>query len=104
MRGGTCFGGRFLGHENISSSTTVSPVMFSGWSNRRRQDAIDYRKEENRILRERLGGKRLRLNDDQWRRLAMKGKASGRKGLDGIAGIVTPDTILRWYRKLVGRK
>jgi len=34
----------------------------------------------------------------------VKGKALGRKVLGEVAGIVTPDTILRWYRKLVARK
>ena len=42
--------------------------------------------------------------DDQRRRLAMKGKVLGRRRLVDIAGIVTPDTILRWYRKLVAKK
>jgi len=31
----------------------------------------------------------------QWRRLAVRGKAPGRKVLAGLAGIATPDTILR---------
>ena len=34
----------------------------------------------------------------------MKGKILGRRRLADIAGIVTPDTILRWYRKLVAKK
>ena len=34
----------------------------------------------------------------------MKGKALGRRRLAGIVGIVTPDTILRWYRRLVAKK
>ena len=45
-------------------------VLFSGWVNRRQQDVIDYLIEENRIFREQLSGRRLRLTDDQWRRLA----------------------------------
>jgi len=78
-------------------------LLFSGWINSQQQDVIDYLKAENRVLREQLGGRRLRLTDDQRRRLAMKGKLLGRKGLSDVAGIVTPDTILRWYRKLVAR-
>ena len=34
----------------------------------------------------------------------MKGKVLGRRRLADIAGIVTPDTILRWYRRLVAKK
>lgn len=70
-------------------------LMFSGWVNRQQQQAIGYLLEENRVLREQLGGRRLRLTDDQRRRLAVKGKLLGRKILGQVAGIVTPDTSLR---------
>jgi hypothetical protein len=36
--------------------------------------------------------------------LAVKGKIAGRRRLDEFAGLVTPDTILRWYRELIARK
>ncbi len=65
---------------------------------------IEYLNAENRVLREQLGGRRLRLTNDQRRRLAVKGKALGRKLLMDVAGIVTPDTILRWYRALIAKK
>ncbi len=89
---------------------TIPPALqfllltFAGWTNRRQQKVIDYLIEENRVLREQLGGRRLRLTDKQRRRLAAKGKLLGRKLLGQVAGIVTPDTILRWYRKLVAQK
>ncbi|MFT7626216.1 MAG: putative transposase, partial [Myxococcota bacterium] len=79
-------------------------LMFSGWVNRHQNQVFDYLMEENRVLREQMGGRRVRLNDDQRRRLAVKGKRLGRKILKEVAGIVTPDTILRWYRKLVATK
>ncbi len=40
-------------------------MLFAGWVNRRQLDMIDYLKEENRALREQLGGGRLRFTDDQ---------------------------------------
>ena len=55
-------------------------ATFAGWVNRRQADAIDYLIEENRILKEQLGGRRLHLTDDQRRRLAAKGKRLGLQG------------------------
>ncbi len=76
-------------------------VTFAGWSNRHQAQAIDYLIEENRVLKEQLGKKRLRLSDDQRRRLAAKGHALGRQLLNKVATIVTPDTIMRWHRRLI---
>jgi len=47
--------------------------------NQRQLQIMDYLREENRVLREQLGGQRMRLNDDQRRRLAAKAKGLGRK-------------------------
>ena len=69
-------------------------LIFAGWVNRSQQDVIGYLQEENRILREQLGGKRLRFTDAQRRRLASKAKAIGRRGLFEIHTVVTPDTLL----------
>jgi hypothetical protein len=79
-------------------------VSIAGWLNRQQRDAIDYLREENRVLREQLGGKRLRLNDDRRRRLAAKAKMLGRRILREVATIVTPETLLTWRRKLIARK
>ena len=76
-------------------------ITFAGFVNRDQSRLIAYLLEENRVFRELHGDKRPRLNDDQRRRLAAKGKPLGRRLLDKVAGIVTPDTILRWHRKLV---
>jgi len=76
-------------------------ATFAGWVNRQQAQVIDYLVEENRVLKEQLGSKRPRLTDDQRRRLAAKGKPLGRRLLDKVAGIVTPDTILRWHRRLI---
>jgi hypothetical protein len=87
-----------------SDALTFLLLVFGGWVNRSQQRVIDYLLEENRVLREQLGSRRIRLDDNQRRRLAIKGKAVGRKILVQIASIVTPDTILRWYRRLVAKK
>ena len=79
-------------------------VALAGWITRQQLAVIEYLKEENRVLREQLGKRRLRFTDDQRRRLAAKGKALGRKALGEIGCIVTPDTILRSHRRLIARK
>ncbi len=78
-------------------------VCFAGWMNRRQQAVIEYLQEEVRVLQEQLG-KRPRFTDDQRRRLALKGKSVGRKGLLQFASIVTPDTLLSWHRRLIAKK
>jgi len=64
-------------------------ATLAGWINQHQQHVIDYLEEENCVLREQLGRKRLRLSDDQRRRLAAKGKLLGRKLLGQVATIVT---------------
>jgi hypothetical protein len=49
--------------------------------NREQQRTIEYLHVGNQVLREKLGKRRLLLNDDQRRRLAAKGKVLGRKAL-----------------------
>ena len=79
-------------------------IAVAGWMNQRQLQMIDYLREENRVLREQLGGRRLVLNDDQRRRLAAKAKGLGRKLLAKVATIVTPETLLAWHRKLIAQK
>ena len=75
-------------------------LVLAGWVNRQQQDVIDYQQEENRVLRAGLRGKRLRLSDDERRRLAVKAQDLGREALAQIASVATPATLLRWYRCL----
>ena len=79
-------------------------VALAGWLNQQQQDIVAYLSEENRVLREQLKGKRLRFTDDQRRRLAAKGKVLGRKVLGEVCTLVTPETVLRWYRTLIAKK
>src|SRR5215469_12765041 len=55
-------------------------IAVSGWMNHRQLQVIEYLREENRVLREQLGGQRVRLNDNQRRRLAVKGQSAETKG------------------------
>ncbi len=79
-------------------------VTLAGWINRHQQHVIEYLMAENRVLKGQLTGRRLRLTDDERRRLAAKGRRLGRRLLRQVATIVTPDTILRWHRQLIARK
>jgi transposase len=96
-------------NEPYDMSSVLDPFRFvliavAGWMNQQQLHAIDYLREENRILRQQLGTRRLRLNDDQRRRLAVKAKAVGRKLLTEVATIVTPATLMAWHRTLIARK
>src|SRR5579871_4824658 len=79
-------------------------IAVAAWMNQRQLPMIDYLREENRVLREQLGGRRVRLTVDQRRRLASRAKGLGRKLLLEVATIVTPETLLAWHRKLIARK
>jgi putative transposase len=79
-------------------------VALAGWMNQRQQQTIEYLREEDRVLREQLGHRRILFIDDQRRRLAVRGKGLGRKLLAEVATLVTPDTLLAWHRKLIAQK
>jgi transposase InsO family protein len=78
--------------------------MFAGWANRHQLDVIEYLQEENRVLKERLDGRRIRFTDAERRRLARKAQALGRRVLNQIETLNDTDTLLRWYRELVASK
>ena len=76
-----------------SSTMSVAPLqflllVFAGWVNRRQIKVIEYLQEENRVLREQLGERRLRFTDIQRRRLAANSRAIGRLALEQFAGLV----------------
>ena len=63
----------------------------------------EYLAAENRILKARLQPG-WRLSDGERATLAEIGKRLGRKGLQQVARLAKPDTILAWYRKLVAEQ
>src|SRR5437899_13079107 len=79
-------------------------AMVAGWLQRHQQQVITYLIEENRVLKAQLGGRRLHLTDTERRRLAALAHPLGRKRLKEVATLVTPDTLLRWYKRLIARK
>ncbi len=56
------------------------------------------------MLKDRLRGKRIRFTDAERVLLARKAKAVGRKALTELDTIVSPDTLMRWHRRLVAQK
>jgi hypothetical protein len=78
----------------------VSSVL-TGWLDRREREVVAHLIEENRLLRRQLGGRRLRLTDDDHCRLAARAYRVGRAALREIATIATPDTLLRWHPQLI---
>jgi hypothetical protein len=79
-------------------------VALLGWVEREQRTVIDFLREENRALKAQLRGRRIRLTNDQRRRLGVLGHQIGRRALRYVATLVTPDTILRWHRELVAQK
>jgi transposase len=60
----------------------------------------EYLEAENRILRKQING-RVQLTHGDRRTLAELGQKLGRKVLEEIATVATPNTILAWHQKLV---
>ena len=58
---------------------------------------------ENRMLRHQITG-RVRLTDGERKTLADIGQKLGKKALEEVATMVTPNTILAWHRRLVAQK
>src|SRR5437773_11423357 len=89
-----------------STSPVLSFVlmMVSGWVHRHQLIVIEFLQAENRLLTERLRGKRIRFTDAERALLARKAKAVGRNALLKLDTIVSPDTLLRWHRRLVAQK
>jgi hypothetical protein len=79
-------------------------MVVSGWVHRHQLIVIEFLQAENRLLKEKLGGKRIRFTDAERALLARKAKAVVRKALLKLDTMVSPDTLLRWHRRLVAEK
>ncbi len=75
------------GRGSAPASATARLVALAGWINQQQRDVIDYLREENRVLREQPGPRRLRFTDDQ--RMAAKPTHSV-DALEEMRSSVTP--------------
>ena len=85
-------------------SLSLLLMVASGWVHRHQLIVIEFLQAENQLLRKKSGRKRIRFTDAERALLARKAKAVGRKALLKLDTIVTPDTLLRWHRRLVAEK
>ncbi len=74
------------------------------WLERQAEARIEYLKAENRLLRLRLGRRRILFSDAERRTLATLAKEVGTKALRDLDALVSPATLLRWHRDLIARK
>lgn len=67
--------------------------------------AIDYLREQVRVLiQQQEKDKRILLDNEQRRRLAIKARCLTRRLLEDTTVLFTPDTVLGWYRRLIAQK
>jgi putative transposase len=78
-------------------------AMVAGWIQYHQQRVITYLCEENRVIKAQLGGRRLRLTETERRRLARLAHSLGRQRLKEVATLATPETLLRWYHRLMAQ-
>src|SRR5712692_8816626 len=79
-------------------------LIAAGWVHRHQLIVIEFLQAENRLLKARLRGRRIRFTDAERALLARKAKAVGRKALLELDTVVSPDTLMRWHRRLVAQK
>ncbi len=63
-------------------------ATFALWLNRQQQEVIDYLKEENRLLKAKLGDRKIQFTDAARRRLEIRANAVGRKLLSQLNTLV----------------
>jgi putative transposase len=90
--------------ESVPPLLSFLLMVMSGWVHRHQLIVIEFLQAENRLLKDKLRGRRLRFTDAERALLARKAKAVGRKVLLELDTIVSPDTLLRWHRRLIAQK
>jgi putative transposase len=90
--------------SSVPPLLTFVLMVVSGWVHRHQLMVIEFLQAENRMLKERLRGRRIRFTDAERALLARKAKAAGRKALLELDTVVSPDTLMRWHRRLVAQK
>jgi hypothetical protein len=74
------------------------------WLERQAVAQIEYLKAENRLLRSRLGRRRLLFSDAERRTLATLAREVAAKALRDLDTLVSPATLLRRHRDLIAQK
>jgi hypothetical protein len=76
-------------------------VIVAGWIHRQQLIVIEFLQTENRLLKDRLRGKRIRFTDAERALLARKAKAGGRKARSALfqAGIRCPQRARPWHTR-----
>lgn len=89
---------------SVPSALAFMLMILAGWVNRHQLIVIEFLQTENRLIKERLRGRRIRFTDAERALLVRKAKAIGRKALLELDTMVSPDTLLRWHRQLIAQK
>jgi putative transposase len=90
------------GGENDMETNEVLAII-GGRVNEELLKRNEYLALENAILRSKIEG-RIKFTDDECRRLAILAKDLGKKAMADIGPVVTPETLMTWYRKLVAEE
>ncbi len=76
-------------------------AMLATWINRHQKHAIVSLREENHLLKAQRKGRRMQLTETERRRLAVLAYPIDDNRLQEVSSMATPDTLKRWYRRLV---
>jgi hypothetical protein len=91
-------------HGIYAAATCLSAYSYRAGSIGISCSSSSFSKRKIGCLEKRLSGKRIRFNDAERALLARKAKAVGRRALLKLDTIVSPDTLMRWNRRLVAQK